>query len=304
MIEEKRSIKKSTAQAICDAVKVKEGATEGVPFNEVAKRVLALPTASGENKLAQLAEGTLTEITAEDLQGVTKIRRYCFSNSANLIYIELPSTITSIQYYAFNQCSNLKNVYYNGTISDWVKVSLDDSLSSPAYYALNMYFKNAFGEYEAPNNLIIPEGVTTIGNYTFYLFKNVLSITIPNSCIDIGKSAFAHCEKAEHLNLGNGVQTIQEYAFEDGKKIESVIIPNSTTTIGNAAFRSCSNLRSVRIGNGISNLPYSSINSCFYGCNALTDIYIDAPEGSISGSPWGASSATVHWNTPLPSEEV
>jgi hypothetical protein len=49
-MSEKGAIKKSTAQAICDAVKVKEGATEGVPFKDVAERILAIPKAKPEQE--------------------------------------------------------------------------------------------------------------------------------------------------------------------------------------------------------------------------------------------------------------
>lgn len=83
-----------------------------------------------------------------------------------------------------------------------------------------------------------------------------------------------------------------------------VIIPAAyerlpVTSIGESAFRECDNLTSVTIPNSVTIIG----DRAFLYCSSLTNIYINKEENFISGSPWGAPSATVHWNTPLPSEE-
>ena len=94
-----------------------------------------------------------------------------------------------------------------------------------------------------------------------------------------------------------GVTAIGSYAFYEYDKLTSIDVPDSVTSIESSAFSGCSGLTSVRIGNGITSIK----SNVFYGCTALTDIYIDKPEDSVSGAPWGATNAPVHWNTPLPS---
>lgn len=226
---------------------------EGYVLSKVTANV-NVPTASGENKLNQLLAKTITEVTAEDMAGVTKIGDYTFFQCYDLEKITLPNSITSIGKYAFS--------------------------------------------YSALKNITIPDGVTSIGDYAFQ-YCDFTSVIIPNNVESIGQGAFYGCNAIKNLTIGNKVTSINTEAFKECDNLIDVIIPNSVQTLSLYVFRSCDSLTSVRIGNGI-----TSINKSFQSCNALTDIYIDKPEGSISGAPWGATSATVHWNTPLPSEEV
>ena len=73
-------------------------------------------------------------------------------------------------------------------------------------------------------NIIIEDGVTSIGDYAFLSFSNLISVKISDGMISIGNSAFWGCPC-----------------------MTSVIIPESVTSIGNSAFSSCSGLMSVNI---------------------------------------------------------
>ena len=73
-------------------------------------------------------------------------------------------------------------------------------------------------------SVVIPKGVTSIGNNAFLSFKNLTSITIPDSVTSIGK-----------------------WAFEGCSSLTSITIPDSVTSIGYRAFLSCSNLTSITI---------------------------------------------------------
>ena len=59
--------------------------------------------------------------------GVTSIGSSAFSGCSNLTSIEIPSSVTSVKNYAFNECSNLTTVNYNGTTSQWQKISIATS---------------------------------------------------------------------------------------------------------------------------------------------------------------------------------
>lgn len=257
----------------------------------------------GENKLNQLLTKTLTEVTAEDLKGITTIPKQTFEYQASLSSVTLPDEITSIEEKAFNRCKNLKtlyvgsgitysdsyafdytyisNVYYSGNLISWNNIEFNNQYSSPhgRGNGYNFHLKNNLGEYEVITHLVVPSVITQLNKFFAYGF-NVESITLHNTLISIGERALCACNK-----------------------VKKVIIPNSVTTIAKEALGYCNSLEEVRIGNGITSIAsYAFVQNT--SSNKLTDIYIDKPEGSISGSPWGASSATVHWNTPLPSEEV
>ncbi len=50
---------------------------------------------------------------------VTEIGRYAFDDCSGLTSIEIPSSVTSIGNYAFRDCIGLKDVYYTGTQEQW-----------------------------------------------------------------------------------------------------------------------------------------------------------------------------------------
>ena len=62
------------------------------------------------SKFAQRVEGSIAEITTEDLEGVSTIGHSAFASCSNLRKVSMPNGITSIRLYAFSWCSNLVSV--------------------------------------------------------------------------------------------------------------------------------------------------------------------------------------------------
>lgn len=79
---------------------------------EVVENAIALAPKHHRNlsRLAQLAEGSLTELTASDLEGVTDIYNYAFYNCVRFESVAIPNSVTGIGYSAFRLCGNLKRV--------------------------------------------------------------------------------------------------------------------------------------------------------------------------------------------------
>ena len=63
-------------------------------------------------------------------------------------------------------------------------------------------------------NLLIPDSVSKVGDYTFLNWYFLTSITIPNSVTSIGDSAFKGCDHLTNIILGSGLQSIGGGAFE------------------------------------------------------------------------------------------
>ena len=124
---------------------------------------------------------------------VTSIGYGAFNGCSSLTNITITSSVTSISNSAFYNCSSLTDVYYDGTLSDWCKISFIDYDSNPMYYAKHFYLKNSNGEYEELTEIIIPSDVTEIKALTFDGFNNVTKVTIPNSVTSIGMVAFYGC---------------------------------------------------------------------------------------------------------------
>lgn len=164
-------------------------------------------------------------------------------------------------------------------------------------------------------HLAIPSGVKKIGNFAFYGCSSLVLVTIPSSVTSIGEYAFGFCSSLISATVSN-VKTIGKHAFYKCSSLASITIPNGVTTIEYSTFNGCSALTSVTIPNSITKIAGHAFGDCssltsvtipssvtsieataFADCLNLTDIYCGFAEGAVSGAPWGASNATIHYNS-------
>ena len=248
-------------------------------------------TVSDNNKYYKSIDGVLFD------KNVQKIIAYPCSKSSN--YYTIPDSITSIGDGAFRDCYSLNSI----TIPDSV-TSIGDytffycySLTSITVSDNNKYYKSIDGVLfdnnvqkiiaypcgKSSNYYTIPDSVTSIGSFAFEGCSNLNSITIPDSITSIGNFAFYGCSGLTSITVsGNNkyYKSIDGVLFD--KNVQKIIaypcskssnyytIPDSVTSIGDGAFRECS---------------------------SLTEIHINKPENSISGSPWRAPNgeSIVKW---------
>lgn len=85
--------------------------------------------------------------------------------------------------------------------------------------------------------VIVPEGVTAIGERAFYGSNNLNSVKLPSTLISIGARAFM------------------------STSIRSIDIPDSVVTIGRGAFANCRRLADVKIGKGIKEIEKNAFNN-------------------------------------------
>ena len=103
-----------------------------------------------------------------------------------------------------------------------------------------------------------------------------------------------------HKNISGW--TLKDRAFSFCHQLEDVLYnppSNGIGGIGAYAFWDCTKLKRVRI---TGNVTYINSSSPFGSCPLLTDIYVPWAEGAISGAPWGATNATIHYNTVFDSD--
>ena len=277
----------------------------------------------------------LESVTIPD--GVSRIGSWTFEGCSGLTNVTIPSTVTSIGSNAFENCSSLTSVtipasltniegsaFYNcdgltavciHDLAAWCGISFEGS--NPLEYAGHLYLDG-----EEVVNLVIPDGVTSIGNDAFRFCIGLTSIAIGNGLKSIGDCAFLGCtnltavyihdlaawcgisfegtdanplyyarhlylggEEADNLVIPDGVTQIGSRVFVGCIGLTNVTIPNSVTNIGDRAFNS-SGLTSVAIGNGVKSIGAYA----FSACSGLTSMTIPPSVTSVGNNAFSGCS--------------
>ena len=93
--------------------------------------------------------------------------------------------------------SGLLTISGKGDMEDY-----DDDIDSPLF--------NSRSEI---NHIVIEDGVTSIGKYSFPGFRNLASVELPNSVASIGDYAFYYCESLKNIKIPSSVKDIGLNAF-------------------------------------------------------------------------------------------
>ncbi len=215
-----------------------------------------------------------------------------FYGFRNVNSVTLPSSLIEIDYHAFEDCLNLKNIYYEGTINQWTKIN-DYSLFN---YANHLYIRNVNNEFSEVTlmeilkasteikalglwnsaqvtDIIIPDNVINIGDKAFEEFKHLKNITIPESVTSIGQYAFSNCTNLVNITIPSSVVYIGSWAFNNCTNLKTILFKSwsQLRIIGEYAFSGCTSLRTITIPSTITSL----LEDAFFHCTSLI-IYCEA----------------------------
>ncbi len=151
-------------------------------------------------------------------------------------------------------------------------------------------------------DLVIPDGVTTIGARVFQRNSRIKSVVIPDSVAVIGAEAFDGCPDIKKIVMGAGVRQIGEYAFRryggfeqdlsvfakdiaswceiafdnayanpltyadkfyiGDELAEHLVIPDTVSRIPNLAFGNCVTFKTVTIGSSVKEIGALAFSGC------------------------------------------
>ena len=192
---------------------------------------------------------------------------YCaFESCTGLESIKIPSKVKTIGGGAFEYCSSLKEInlpesieklgseFIGGTQIEEIQIPKSLKSGSSALYGANELKKVEFEEgtetiitricqvdfFENKlEEIIIPDGVTEIGDSAFAGCKNVKEIKLPETLETIGYCAFVRCTGLESIKIPSKVKTIEQEAFWYCVSLKMIILPESVESIGTDAFYEC-----------------------------------------------------------------
>lgn len=182
------------------------------------------------------------------------------------------------------------NTYWGRPSTPWVSAGLADKIQ----------------------RLVVEEGITSFGRYTFAQLRNLTSVELPDTLTAIGESSFKYCDSLSYVSIPGSVTSIFYDAFDgldnlktvvfeegattvgglQGSAVETVVIPDTVESFGNYAFNGCTNLKTIHFPKNLKTIGayafnYSGITSAVlpeglesigdYGFNCcvnLTTVYI------------------------------
>ncbi len=253
---------------------------------------------------------SLTSVVFGD--SVTSIGERAFAGCSSLTSVVIPDGVTSIGWCAFDNCSSLTGVYITD-IAAWCNISGLYNLTDYGSSSKSLYLNN-----ELVRELVIPDGVTSIGYKAFEYCSSLTSVVIPDSVTSIGEAAFQYCSSLTSVVIPDSVTSIGSSAFDncsslqyneknglkylgnsnnpylylagvEDKTITTATIDNNCKFIGDDAFDYCDSLTSVVIPDSVTSIG----DGAFWFCSSLTNVVIPDSVTSIGGAAFaGCSSLT------------
>lgn len=233
-----------------------------------------------------------------------------FRNCNNLESLYIPVSVKSFGGCDFEGCDKLKDIYYAGTEQDWNNINIFWTSSIPAcatihynsiksgscgngltwsLYAniLKISGTGAMEDYtsymdtpwcderEAITKVVIQDGVTFLGNYSFMALTNLTSVSIADSVGSIGENVFFGCKALTDISLPRNINHIGWGAFQGCGALKHIDIPDGVQTIARSTFHNCETLESVRIPGSVTSIERNAFNLCA----SLKDVYFWGNQG-------------------------
>lgn len=183
-----------------------------------------------------------TAATEEELQGILSDVPNSSINEIHITGDTLLSSPNSLIQIA-QQLPGDRSYKYTLDLSEVDVGNIDLSTDSDNYPSGIEIFNSSVGE------IILPEGLTTIGENAFWGFEALAEITIPPKVTTIGKGAFGSCFEIEEIVIPASVESIGENAFSLCSKLKKITFEprDKDLSIALGAFALCTSLSEVII---------------------------------------------------------
>lgn len=193
------------------------------------------------------------------------------------LYNGIPAYISE---YAFTETAQGLTLHYNSHIDGWSQPQWKGPDGN--YYHTESVAPNKTGtldnglkwSYQSESGTLIISGNGSMEDYDssfslpWYSFvQEITNVIIEDGVISIGSRAFADCPMLHSVSMANSVNAIGDYAFSNCSSLVYCRLSSQTKSIGNYAFYQCSNLDM--------NLPVNIEtigNYAFYGCRSISDL--------------------------------
>ena len=261
-IEIPKSVRDIVANAF-DGTKWYEDRKHGMIYiNDLLYRVPAEIIVQSEQPTGSLSDKDAAEMAKSGVatqvihntnvivkEDITTICTLAFANTP-VQTVQLPSTLTTIRYGAFQNCTALK------------QITLPKSMT--------FIEGGAFQNCSALSSILVPQNVTYLGASAFSGCTSLTSATLPQAITRISSGLFENCSSLTTVQASSALTSIGSRAFAETSALSSFTFPQTLTAVGAESFT----------GSGIvtANLPQSVT---YLGAGAFADctklVYAQVP---------------------------
>lgn len=236
--------------------------------------------------------------------GTASLGTSTFEGCYGLKFVSLPKTITFAGTKCFSQCYSL------------IALTCPESLSSIGTYCFGdtatcdvLNIPGVAGELpqeflarnRAVSDLVIPEGVTSIGVNGMDFCYGLQNVSLPSTLKSVAAYAFSNCGALTEITFPNTFETFGDHTFYKDTALKHFTIPTSVTAIPASMFEACHSLSYIVIPSNITSIgakafaegyglsyikfqgtvpPTIAASTAFSGLPADCKIYV--PEGSLA----------------------
>ena len=236
-----------------------------------------------------------TGLSSITLPEATTFGSSCFYGCNSLTSIDLPEA-TTFGSSCFRDCTRLTSV----TLPEATKIGYGcfygcSGLTSIELPKATTFSDSCFHNCKSLNSITLPEA-TSCGNSCFNGCRGLASIELPKATTLVA-SCFYNCTSLTSAKLPKAT-TLDASCFYNCTSLTSIDLPE-ITTMGDSCFYNCSMLTNLIFGavnkpiTDTTNFKSSALSNWEVAANI--HIYVSNPSNppSLTGAPWGNSSATI-----------
>ena len=239
-----------------------------VPF--VGKSDELSTTDDNENKIGYMFKGVSDNVSGDEndyvpqsLRTVTvtsasMIANRAFERCENIVAVNLPATVTSIDLEAFASCHALEEINIDEDNPKYVGRSGNVIIKDTKELFLLAEQAEILDDGSA---LTIGDGTVSTNNGGLFCFFERTVVNVPESVEVIGESAFSACSLTK-VTLPSSLRTIEAYAFRSCRSLTELEIAEGVTSIGTQAFADCRALTELILPESVETIEEKAWADC------------------------------------------
>ena len=212
--------------------------------------------------------------TVEIQEGITGLGNELFFGCTEIKSVKIADSVVAIGSAAFYDCNSIvlmefpiscsvtsTNAFYN--VNNIKKTVIKKGTGiGPNYAQTGACNYPWYTSRNSIKEIVVEEGIQSIGNYMFYDCAGVEYISLPPTLTSIGNFSFSKCTKLRKINIPDGITSIPYCAFMGCSSLVSVHLGDAVQTIGHSAFEYCESLTDLELGENITLIDTVAFGDC------------------------------------------